>query len=117
MTYSSAWGSGAPYSGSGGEWASRPRYTPADFITLMWRDRFLILGVFLTLFLIGVAAALMMKTQYPAHSSVLVRLGQEYVYEPNIGDAGRGPDRCRNRSAAPPRCRARRRPSSCRPWR
>ena len=90
MTYSSAWGSGAPYSGSGGEWASRPRYTPADFITLMWRDRFLILGVFLTLFLIGVAAALMMKTQYPAHSSVLVRLGQEYVYEPNIGDAGRG---------------------------
>src|SRR5690606_33907449 len=31
-----------------------------------------------------------MKTAYPAHSSVLVRLGQEYVYEPRAGDAGRG---------------------------
>ncbi len=90
MTYSSAWGSGAPYSGSGGEWASRPRYTPADFITLMWRDRYLMLSVFLALFAVGVVAALLLKTQYPAHSSVLVRLGQEYVYEPNIGDAGRG---------------------------
>ncbi len=90
MTYNGAWGSGAAYAGSGGEWASRPRYTATDFVTLMWRERYVMLAVFLVLFAAGVAGALLMKTQYPAQSSVLVRLGQEYVYEPNIGDAGRG---------------------------
>ena len=93
MTYHSAWGAGssaAPYHGAGGEWASRARYTPADFITLLWRDRWLMLGVFLAIFLVGAGAAFTMKTQYPAHSSILIRLGPEYVYEPSIGDAARG---------------------------
>ena len=86
MSFQNAWGS----STSGGEWAARPRYTAADVVTLLWRDRMVMLGVFLALFVVGLAAALLMKTQYPAHSSILVRLGQEYVYEPNVGDAARG---------------------------
>ena len=36
------------------------------------------------------AFALTLKTLYPTHSSVLVKLGQEYVYQPRSGDAGRG---------------------------
>jgi len=46
--------------------------------------------VFLGIFLAGVALAFTIKRTYPAHSSVLVRLGQEYVYEPLAGDAARG---------------------------
>ncbi|HQT51979.1 MAG TPA: lipopolysaccharide biosynthesis protein, partial [Phenylobacterium sp.] len=46
--------------------------------------------VFAIIFVLGAAAAFTMKTSYPANASVLVRLGQEYVYEPLSGDAARG---------------------------
>ncbi|HEX3406883.1 MAG TPA: lipopolysaccharide biosynthesis protein, partial [Caulobacteraceae bacterium] len=39
---------------------------------------------------LAVAFALTLKTAYPTHASVLVKLGQEYVYQPRSGDAGRG---------------------------
>jgi uncharacterized protein involved in exopolysaccharide biosynthesis len=48
------------------------------------------LAVFAVIFVIGGAFAFSLKTTYPASSSILVRLGQEYVYEPRAGDAGRG---------------------------
>jgi uncharacterized protein involved in exopolysaccharide biosynthesis len=68
----------------------RPRYAPSDFVALLWRERFLMLAVFAVIFVIGGAFAFSLKTTYPASSSILVRLGQEYVYEPRAGDAGRG---------------------------
>jgi uncharacterized protein involved in exopolysaccharide biosynthesis len=68
----------------------RPRYAAGDFAALLWRERFLMLGVFLVILALGLAFALSLKTLYPAHSSLLVRLSQEYVYEPNAGDAARG---------------------------
>lgn len=89
MSYSGAWGSGAALAG-GGDWAARPRYAASDVVTLLWRDRFVMLAVFLGLLVLGVGAALTLKTQYPAHSSLLVSLGQEYVYNPSVGDAARG---------------------------
>jgi uncharacterized protein involved in exopolysaccharide biosynthesis len=73
-----------------GEWASRPRYAWSDFPTLLWRERLLIVAVFIIIFVLGVGFALTMKKSYEARSSVLVRLGQEYVYEPRAGDAARG---------------------------
>ena len=88
MTYSSTWGSGtAP---AGGEWAARPRYTAVDVGALLWRDRFLMFAIFAVIVAIGLGVALTMKTRYPAHASLLVRLGPEYVYQPNVGDAARG---------------------------
>ncbi len=86
MTYSSTWSSGA----TGGEWAARPRYTPSDVGALLWRDRLLMILVFAVLLAAGLGLALTMKTRYPAHASLLVRLGPEYVYQPNLGDAARG---------------------------
>lgn len=71
-------------------WTPRARYALADLPVLLWRERWLMLAVFLAIFALGLAAAFSMKTRYPAYSSVLVRLGQEYVYEPRAGDAGRG---------------------------
>jgi uncharacterized protein involved in exopolysaccharide biosynthesis len=68
----------------------RSRYGPEDFAALLWRERFLMLGVFLVIAVLGVGFAFTQKTAYPAQASLLVRLGQEYVYEPRAGDAGRG---------------------------
>lgn len=71
-------------------WSSRPRHGWDDLVTLVWRERLLMLLVFLVLFGLGVVAALSMGKTYTAHSSLLVQLSQEYVYEPRAGDAARG---------------------------
>lgn len=91
MNSYSAWISGSkPTSIGGREWASRTRYAPADFATLLWNERKLMAAVFLVIAVLGVGFAAAMKPKYTANASVLVRLGQEYVYEPRVGDAGRG---------------------------
>jgi uncharacterized protein involved in exopolysaccharide biosynthesis len=72
------------------DWSLRPRYTAADFITLLWRERLLIAVVFSVLFLLGSAFALTRPTTFPARSSLLVQVGQEYVYQPRAGDVARG---------------------------
>lgn len=72
------------------DWAPRPRLAPGDIPALLWRERWLMLAVFIALAAAGVGFAFTLRTTFPAHSSVLVRLGQEYVYEPRAGDAGRG---------------------------
>lgn len=75
----------------GGEpWGFHVRYAPSDFVTLLWRERFLMLWTFAILFLVGLIVALTLRTTYPARASVLISLGQEYVYEPRAGDAARG---------------------------
>jgi uncharacterized protein involved in exopolysaccharide biosynthesis len=72
------------------DWPLRPRYALTDVPTLLWRERWLMLTTFLVIALTGIAFAFTLKTSYGAHSSVLVKLGQEYVYQPRSGDAGRG---------------------------
>lgn len=72
------------------DWGARPRYTVADFITLLWAERFVMGAVFALIFGLGLAFAFTLPKTYKAHSSLLVKLGQEYVYQPRAGDAGRG---------------------------
>lgn len=69
---------------------ARLRYSPEDFATLLWRQRWLMLGVFVVIVAIGLAVAVRLKTNYTAQSSLLIRLGSEYVYSPEVGDAARG---------------------------
>jgi len=90
MTTQGAWAATAFPSPHDGEWATRPRYAPSDLPTLLWRERQLMLVVFVIVLALGAGFAFTFKTLYPAHSSVLVRLGQEYIYEPRAGDAARG---------------------------
>jgi uncharacterized protein involved in exopolysaccharide biosynthesis len=78
--------SGAPLS----DWSLRPRYTAADFTSLLWRERWLMLGVFLALFALGAALAWTQDKSYTARASLLVRLGQEYVYQPRAGAEPQG---------------------------
>jgi uncharacterized protein involved in exopolysaccharide biosynthesis len=72
------------------ELAPRTRYAASEVPALLWRERWLMLAVFLGLAALAVALGLTLKTVYPTHASVLVKLGQEYVYQPRSGDAGRG---------------------------
>jgi len=74
----------------GEETPVRARYAPSDIATLLWRERGLMLLVFIGILALGVAGAMTLHTMYAAQSSVLVRLGQEYVYQPVAGDAARG---------------------------
>ncbi len=67
-----------------------PRYTPADIAVLLWRQLPIMVLVFLVIALIGAAAAYTMPNTYAAHSSLLIRLSPEYVYQPKVGDAARG---------------------------
>ncbi len=93
MTFSS-YNSGpdgvSPFRRNGEEARVRPRYVASDVATLLWRERTLMLLVFLAILALGVAGAMTLKTMYAAQSSVLVRLGPEYVYQPVAGDAARG---------------------------
>ncbi len=90
MSTTSAWTSVPHDPPSQRDWATRARYAPTDFVTLLWRERFLMLGVFLVILALGVGFSMTQKKSYTAQSSLFVRLGQEYVYEPKAGDAARG---------------------------
>ena len=90
MSYAGSWTSVPHDPPARADWAGRPRYAPSDFVTLLWREMGLMLAVFLVLFAIGAGFSMTLKKSYTAGSSVLVQLGQEYVYEPRAGDAARG---------------------------
>jgi uncharacterized protein involved in exopolysaccharide biosynthesis len=90
MSTTSAWTSVPHDPPSRSDWAARARYAPTDFVTLLWRERWLMLLVFVVIFVLGAGFALTQKKTYTASSSLFVRLGQEYVYEPRAGDAARG---------------------------
>ncbi len=70
--------------------AARPRYDLEDFVALVWRQRYFMVVVFLVVLAIGIFGALLLKKSYAAHSSLLIQLSQEYVYNPRVGDAARG---------------------------
>jgi uncharacterized protein involved in exopolysaccharide biosynthesis len=67
-----------------------PRYTPGEIAALLWRQTPWMILTFVVLAIIGFFVAVRMPTTYPAHSSLLIRLGQSYVYQPQVGDAARG---------------------------
>ena len=67
-----------------------PRYTASDIAALLWGRLPWMILTFLIVAIVGVIVALNMPTTYPAHSSILIRLGSAYVYQPQVGDAGRG---------------------------
>ena len=68
----------------------RVRYTTRDLSAMLWREKGTMLIVFALLFLAGAAAAFLLPKTYTARSAIIVQLGQEYVYQPRSGEAGRG---------------------------
>ena len=70
--------------------SARPRYGLGDIIALLWRELWVMVLVFLAIFAIGAAFAFTMPRTYTATASLLVSIGQDYVYNPSVGDAARG---------------------------
>jgi uncharacterized protein involved in exopolysaccharide biosynthesis len=65
---------------------ARPRYGFWDLVGLLLREILLMILVFLTVFALAAAAVFTLKKTYTAHASLFVGIGQEYVYQPRIGE-------------------------------
>jgi uncharacterized protein involved in exopolysaccharide biosynthesis len=65
-------------------------HSPSDILALVWRRVPLMILVFVVIVAAGAFIALQIQPIFAAHSSLLIRLGQEYVYQPAVGDAARG---------------------------
>lgn len=71
-------------------WAETPKLSFTDLAAMLWTERLLVLGVGGAICALGLVAALAAPKTYTARSELLVRLGQEYVYQPTAGGAGAG---------------------------
>ena len=68
----------------------RPRLGLVDTLLQLWRAKWLMVLVFVPIVLIGIAVTLVTPTKYAANTRLLVRLGEEYVFDPIVGDAAKG---------------------------
>ncbi len=68
----------------------RPRIGLADILVQLWRAKWLMLLVFLPIFALGLVVAFSMPTKYKAQSRIIVSLGEEYVFNPDVGDPSPG---------------------------
>lgn len=66
-------------------------HTLREFLTLCFRDRNRIALAFLLPFLATVVLSFLPSPRYTSDASLLVRLGREYVYKPETGDAAAAP--------------------------
>jgi len=71
-------------------WAQAPKPSIADLAAMLWAERLLVLAVGGAICALGLVAALAAPKAYTARAELLVRLGQEYVYQPTAGGAGAG---------------------------
>lgn len=83
----------------GVDWASsalmqppaEPRGTPLrDLLTQAFRDRWRILGTFAIGLLLTLVAAWLPSKKYTSEAALLLRLGREYIYTPEVGEAQAG---------------------------
>lgn len=68
----------------------RPVLGAAGSALAFWRAKWLMLLIFMPIFLAGIAIALLTPVKFPASTRLLVKIGQEYVFDPILGEAGRG---------------------------
>ena len=76
-------------------WADVSRLSWIDALMLLWIERKAVLVVGAVICALGLAVALAAPKTYVARAELLVRLGQEYVYQPSVGagaGAGAAPD-------------------------
>jgi uncharacterized protein involved in exopolysaccharide biosynthesis len=68
----------------------RPKLGVADTLLHLWRAKWLMLLVLVSILLLGAAVTLLTPNTYTASTRLLVRLGAEYVFDPVVGDAAKG---------------------------
>ena len=64
------------------------RYGARDFLTLLFKEKRLILVTFLGTLLLAIAASFVPSVKYTASSRLLVLLSREYTFRPQIGSEG-----------------------------
>lgn len=69
---------------------NQARWRLADLSIAIWRERRVLALVFGACAALGVVAAIVQKSAYEAQARLLIRLGQEYVFQPQVGAAGAG---------------------------
>lgn len=78
--------SGPSWSG----WAEARRLNLVDVAAMLWGERRLVLGLGAAICALGLIAALLAPKVYTARTELIVRMGEEYVYQPPAGGAGAG---------------------------
>ncbi len=68
----------------------RPRFGIGDIVLQLWRSLWLMILVFIPIVILGVLLAMSMSKKYTAYGTAQVSLDNQYVYDPLVGDAGRG---------------------------
>lgn len=68
-------------------WADARRLSLADVAAMLWAERALVLGVGAAICALGLVAAVLAPKTYTARSELIVRMGEEYVYQPASGGA------------------------------
>lgn len=72
-------------------WTDVSRVSVADFAAMLWGERAVVLGVGAAICALGLIAAIAAPRAYTARTELLVRMGEEYVYQPTaVGGAGAG---------------------------
>jgi uncharacterized protein involved in exopolysaccharide biosynthesis len=69
---------------------TRVKLGVAGTVLQLWRAKVLMLLVLAPILLIGIILTFAVPTKYAASTRLLVRLGQEYVFDPIVGDAAKG---------------------------
>ena len=76
-------------------WDYARKLTPFDLVAILWAERVTVLSVGAVICALGLVIALMAPRAYTARAELLVRMGQEYVYQPTTAGgaaAGATPD-------------------------
>lgn len=70
--------------------SARPQLDLRDWIGLLWREKWLMIIVFILISALGIAFATTLQKNYTANARLSILLGQEYVFTPRVGAAGEG---------------------------
>jgi polysaccharide biosynthesis protein PslE len=73
-------------------WADAPRLGFVDLIAMVWNERATVIIVGMLVCAFGAVFVLLAPKHYTARAELLVRLGQEYVYQPSGGGGGASAD-------------------------
>ncbi len=90
MPQSNDWGARPPSQAQTVPVRSRPRIGITDLILQLWRAKWLMIAVFIPVFLLGLLVAFQMPKEYRAESRLFVRLGDESIYRPRVGNETQG---------------------------
>jgi uncharacterized protein involved in exopolysaccharide biosynthesis len=73
-------------------WAAAPRLGFVDLLAMLWTERATVIGVGALVCALGAVFVLLAPKHYTARAELLVRLGQEYVYQPSGGGGAASAD-------------------------